>query len=71
MNKWGEIIVGLVLLIGMGLIAYYSQNWVWLGRDFNFLHAAWVFLKGGIFWLVVMIGLALLIIGISELRESE
>lgn len=71
MNKWFELILGLVLLIGAILVGWASSvySWVWLGRDFNFLHAAWVFLKGGIFWLVTLIAFLLIILGINDLRE--
>jgi hypothetical protein len=71
MNKWFELILGLVLLIGVILVGWASSvyAWAWLGRDFNFLHAAWVFLKGGIFWLVTLIAFLLIILGINDLRE--
>jgi len=71
MNKWFELILGLVLLIGVILVGWASSvyAWAWFGRDFNFLHAAWVFLKGGIFWLVTLIAFLLIILGINDLRE--
>ncbi len=71
MNKWFELILGLVLLIGVILVGWASSvyAWTWFGRDFNFLHAAWVFLKGGIFWLVTLIAFLLIILGINDLRE--
>jgi hypothetical protein len=71
MNKWFELILGLVLLIGVILVGWASSvySWTWLGRDFNFLHAGWVFLKGGIFWLVTLIAFLLIILGINDLRE--
>ena len=71
MDKWLELILGLVLLIGVVLVGWASSvySWVWLGRDFNFLHAAWIFLKGGIFWLVVLIAFLLIVLGINDLRE--
>jgi hypothetical protein len=71
MNKWFELILGLVLLIGVILVGWASSvySWVWLGRDFNFLHAAWIFLKGGIFWLVTLIALLLIVLGINDLKE--
>lgn len=69
MNKWFELLVGLILLIGAILVGFYSQGWMLFGKDFNFLHAAWIFLKGGIFWFVVMIGLLLIILGINDLKE--
>ena len=74
MNKWLELLLGLVLLIGMILIAYYSSigtGWTILGGRFSldFLHSAWTFLKGGVFWFVIMIGLLFILLGISDLRE--
>ena len=71
MNKWIELLLGLILLIGVILIAWTSSayNWVLFGRDFNFLHSAWIFLKGGIFWFVTMIGILLIVLGINDLRE--
>jgi len=71
MNKWTEIFVGLILLVGTILIGWASSaySWTLFGKDFNFLHSAWIFLKGGIFWLVIMISLVLLMLGISDLRD--
>ncbi len=71
MNKWLEIIIGLVLIIGMILIGYYSSAnaWTIAEKSLNFWHAGWEFLKGGIFWFVIMIGLLFLMLGISDLKE--
>ncbi len=71
MNKWLELILGLVLFIGAILIAWASSAYAWVvfGKNFNLLHAGWVFLKGGLFWLVLLIGLLLIILGISDLKE--
>jgi hypothetical protein len=71
MNKWIEIILGLILIVGMILLGYYSsvQDWTVYGKSFNFWHAAWEFLKGGVFWLVIMVGLLFLMLGISDLKE--
>jgi len=71
MNKWVEILVGLVLIIGMILIAFYSSAYGWMafGKSFNFWGPAWSFLKGGIFWFVIMIGLLFLMLGISDLKN--
>lgn len=70
MNKWSELFLGLALLVIAILIAWASSaySWVWLGKDFNFLHSAWVLFKGGLFWLVTMIALLLIILGINDLR---
>ncbi len=69
MNKWVELILGLVLLIAAILVGFFSQNWIVLGKDLNFLHSAWIFLKGGVFWFVIMISLLLIILGINDLKE--
>ena len=69
MNKWTKILFGLVLLLGVILIAYYSQNWIVAGKSLNFWNPAWVFLKGGLFWIIFLLGLLFLLLGISELRE--
>lgn len=71
MNRWAELLLGLILLIGVILIAWASSayDWVLFGKNFNFLNSAWVFLKGGVFWFVAMIGLLLIILGINDLRD--
>lgn len=71
MNKWSEIFTGLVLLIGSILIGWLSStnNWTVFGKDIDFFHAAWIVLKGSVFWIVILAGLMLLILGISDLRD--
>jgi len=71
MNKWVELLLGLILVVGAILIAWASSayQWMWFGKDFNFLHSAWIFLKGGVFWFVILIGTFLIILGINDLRE--
>lgn len=66
MNKWMEIIIGLILVNGIILFTWYSSGW---GSFWNFKHAAWEFLKGGIVWFVIMIGILFLLLGISDLKE--
>lgn len=66
MNKWLELLLGLILIIGAILVAFYSQTWgIW-----NFWTAAGEFLKGGLFWFIVMIGVLFVLLGISDLKES-
>ncbi len=71
MNKWGELILGLILLVALVLISWASAAYSWTiwGKDFNLLHAGWLFLKGGVFWLVAMIAVLLIILGINDLRD--
>jgi uncharacterized membrane protein len=66
MNKWLELLVGLILVVGVLLIMWYSVNW---GSFWNFRHASWEFLKGGVFWFVLGIGLLFILLGISDLKE--
>ena len=65
MNKWLEIVLGLILIIIAVLIWAFT-----LGLGFwDFGSAAWEFLKGGIVWLIIILGLLFLMLGISDLRE--
>ena len=61
MNKWLEILIGLVLVIG--------SIYVWGINLFDFGKSALVFLKGGIIWAIILIGVILIFLGISELKE--
>lgn len=65
MNKWLELFAGLILVIAAVLVGFYSQQW----GTWNFLSAAWTVLKGGVIWAVLGIGLLLILLGISDLRE--
>ena len=71
MNKWAELFAGLVLVVGMILVAWASSaySWTLFGKDLNFMHAAWLFLKGGVFWFVTGIGVLLILLGISDLKD--
>ncbi|MBS3070867.1 hypothetical protein J4407_01030 [Candidatus Pacearchaeota archaeon] len=71
MNKWIEILVGLIVVVGVIFIAWASSTYDWtlFGKDFNFLNPAWVFLKGGIFWLLMLIGILLIFLGINDLKD--
>ncbi len=71
MDKWSELLVGMILIIIPIAVAFYSGPggpWIAAGISFNFWHAAWEFLKGGIFWFVVMVGVLFVLLGISDLK---
>ena len=68
MNKWAELLLGLILVIVPILASYYSQNWVWLGISWNFWKAAGFFFLGGLFWMIVMVGVLFILLGISDLK---
>ncbi len=64
MNKWIELLFGLILVIGGVLLWYFT-----LGSDFwDFGAAAWEILKGGIVWFILGIGLLFILLGISDLK---
>ena len=60
MNKFIEIIFGLVLIIAPILIALLFSSW---------MDAALAVLKGGILWAILGAGLVLVMLGLSEMRE--
>jgi len=66
MNKWVELLIGLLVVIGLIIFTLSSSSW---GSFWNFKHAAWEFLKSGIVWLVGIIGLALIVLGVNDLRQ--
>ena len=59
MNKWVEILVGLILVVAAVLIGFYSPTW---------FDSALIVLKGGILWFILGIGLLFVLLGISELK---
>ncbi|MFW5846891.1 MAG: hypothetical protein ACOCUU_01905 [Nanoarchaeota archaeon] len=61
MNKWLEIVLGLILVI-LSIVA-------WILDWYGFGNAALEFLKGGLMWFIIFIGLVLLSLGISDLKE--
>ncbi len=66
MNKWTEILLGLILLNGAILVWSLSQGW---GNFWNFGTAAWEFFKGGLIWFAILIGFIFIMLGISDLKE--
>ncbi len=69
MNKWLELLLGLILVIGSILVAWYSRDWMIGSLSFNFRHAAWEFLKGGVVWFFIGIGALFILLGLSDLKE--
>ena len=67
MNKWVELFIGLILLLGIILFAWFSPSF---GDFWNFRHAAWEFIKGGFVWFIALVGLVLLVLGINDLRND-
>jgi len=61
MNKWLKLLIGLILVV--------AAVYAW-GMDFlGFGTAALSVLKGGIVWMMIMIGFLLLFLGITDLKE--
>ena len=67
MNKWSELLLGLILIIAPILIAFYSQAW----GAWNFWTSAGTFFKGGLFWFILMIGILFVLLGLSDLKETS
>jgi hypothetical protein len=65
MNKWVELLLGLILLLGTILFVWFSPN---LGAFWDFKNAAWVFLKGGLAWFIALVGLIFILVGINDLK---
>lgn len=63
MNKWLEILIGLVLLVVPIALVFPGMPLDSWGQD------AIAFLKGGITWIVILSGLILLILGINDLKS--
>lgn len=61
MNKWAELLMGMILLVVS--IYVWGMNFLGMGT------AALEFLKGGIIWLVIMVGLLFVMLGISDLKD--
>jgi hypothetical protein len=60
MNRWLEVLAGLVLIIATVSVALFYPSW---GQ------ATLAVLKGGVVCFVGMIGILFLLLGISDLRE--
>ena len=61
MNKFIGILIGLVLLL--------APIYAWIVDFAGFGEAALLFLKGGIVWLLLLVGIALLLIGLTSLKD--
>ena len=62
MNKWLELLLGLIFVVG-------AIYFAWGFSPSNWGVAALQFLKGGIVWLVILIGLLFIMLGISDLKD--
>ena len=65
MNKWTEILLGLILLNGAILVWSLTLG----AGQWDFGTAALEFLKGGLIWFVILIGFVFIMLGISDLKE--
>ncbi len=61
MNKWIEILLGLILLNG-AIFTWWINFW-------SFGDAALAFFKGGLVWMVILVGFIFIILGISDLKD--
>jgi len=61
MNKWLEILIGLILLV--------IPIYIWVINFWSMGDAALSVFKGGVVWGVIFVGLLLLVLGISDLKD--
>lgn len=61
MNKWVELLFGLILIVGSIYVAW-GMNLFHMGA------AAVQFLKGGVVWVAILVGLLFVMLGISDLK---
>jgi len=61
MNKWFEILLGVILLNG--------AIFLWLTNFWNFGEAALNFFRGGFVWMIIFVGIILITLGISDLKD--
>ena len=62
MNKWLEILIGLVLVNLSIYLWVSSSSW---GAFWDFGSSAWILLKGGVLWGIILAGLLFVILGIT------
>lgn len=63
MNKWVELLLGLVLLVAMIWVAFGDvyEGMIW--------SAAWTVLIGCVFWIITLIGIVFILLAISDMKE--
>ena len=61
MNKFTEILMGLILVI----VPIYA----WITNFWDVGTAATAFFKGGLVWMLILIGALFLMLGISDLKD--
>ncbi len=64
MNKWIELLIGLILIIGVILLSFLTLGF----PTWDFGNPAWNFLKGGIVWALGLLGILFILLGISDLK---
>jgi hypothetical protein len=63
MNKWIELLVGLVLVIAS--IVFATLIWP------SWWTSALSFLKGALFWLVLGVGLLFILLAIADIKDNR
>jgi len=62
MNKWLEILIGLILLID--ILTVFITNFR------GFAKSSLVFLQGGIIWIIILIGIILVLLGLTNSKKT-
>jgi len=62
-----KILVGLIIIIALIWLTFFS---VWPSLSALLWRSIYITLIGGIAWIIVLIGIALIVVGFSELNEK-
>lgn len=66
MNKWAELLFGLILIVGAILLAWWSSM-AW--GSWNLIAAAKTVFLGGAVWGIIGLGALFLLLGITDLKN--
>ncbi len=62
-----QILIGLILVVALIWLTFFS---IWPGFSQLLWKTVYTVLLGGLAWLILLIGIALIIVGFSELNEK-
>ena len=52
-----------------GLLLFFAPIYAWIVNFKGLGDAAWNFFKGGVVWVMILVGLAVLVVGFSSLKD--
>ena len=63
-----QILIGLILIVALIWLTFFS---VWPGFSQLLWRSVYMVLLGGLAWLILLISIALIVVGFSELNSSN